>query len=103
MQRPSSAGQWSRPLLSSLQVTSYVLPASVVEAARRLSNGRAVPALDLLSYDARLAPAVQYAFGGVLVCQVRGTRRARRVVTGRGRVGRAGVAAMGGAAARKGC
>ncbi len=44
---------------------------AVLEAAQRLSGGKARPAVELLEYDAKMAPAVHYAFGNVFICQVR--------------------------------
>ncbi|PNH09256.1 Structural maintenance of chromosomes protein 2-1 [Tetrabaena socialis] len=48
---------------------------SVAEAAARLSGGRARPALELLQFDPRVAPAVQYAFANVFICQDAGTAK----------------------------
>lgn len=58
---------------------------AVLEAANRLSGGKARPAVDFLQYDPRVAPAVQYAFGNVFICQVRCAGR----VAGRSRAGAA--------------
>ncbi|GFR44483.1 hypothetical protein Agub_g5746 [Astrephomene gubernaculifera] len=47
----------------------------LVEAAHRLSGGKARPAVDFLQFDPRFAPAVHYAFGNVFICQDGGTAR----------------------------
>ncbi len=41
-------------------------------AARQLSGGKAVPAMELLDYPPEVERAIKYAFGSVLICQVRG-------------------------------
>ncbi|KAK9829006.1 hypothetical protein WJX72_003368 [[Myrmecia] bisecta] len=51
------------------KVSSRAVPASVVNAAQRLSHGKATLALELVGYDAELSAAMQYAFGGAFVCK----------------------------------
>ncbi|GLC36640.1 hypothetical protein PLESTB_000125000 [Pleodorina starrii] len=48
---------------------------AVLEAAQRLSGGKARPAVDFLDFDQRVAPAVHYAFGNVFICQDGGTAK----------------------------
>ncbi|KAG2446681.1 hypothetical protein HYH02_008249 [Chlamydomonas schloesseri] len=48
---------------------------AVLEAANRLSGGKARPAVDFLQFDPRVAPAVHYAFGNVFICQDGGTAK----------------------------
>lgn len=80
---PTSSHQLRRLPTSSLERLLDTLPLSwpqvnyprmspaVLEAAQRLSGGKARPAVELLQYDAKMAPAVHYAFGNVFICQVR--------------------------------
>ncbi|KAK9805921.1 hypothetical protein WJX73_005152 [Symbiochloris irregularis] len=51
------------------KVSSRGLPASVVAAAQRIAPGRATPAQALVEYEPAVGPAVQYCFGGALVCK----------------------------------
>ncbi len=52
------------------QVRYSELKPQQVQAARQLSGGKAVPALELIEYPPELAAAMKYAFGNVFVCQV---------------------------------
>ena len=54
-----------------LQVSGKVPPAAAQSAAKRLSNNKALLALELVGYDSSLQTAMQYVFGGSFVCQVR--------------------------------
>lgn len=54
-----------------LQVQYNQLPGGVVDAATRLSGGKAQPALQLVGSVPEVEAAIKYAFGGTLVCQVR--------------------------------
>lgn len=50
----------------------HELSGAVRAAAERLSGGKAQPALQLVGYPDEVEAAIKYAFGNVLVCQVRG-------------------------------
>ena len=54
-----------------LQVRHSEPSAAVRDAARKLSSGRARPALELVGYEDEVAAAVKYAFGSAFVCQAR--------------------------------
>ncbi|GLI60880.1 hypothetical protein VaNZ11_003100 [Volvox africanus] len=51
------------------------MSSAVLEAAQRLSGGKARPAVDFLEYDQHVAPAVHYAFGNVFICPDGGTAK----------------------------
>ncbi len=52
------------------QIRYSDLPANVVAAAQKLGAGRAAPAIELVGYEADVASAMKYAFGGAFVCEV---------------------------------
>ncbi|KDO29140.1 hypothetical protein SPRG_05383 [Saprolegnia parasitica CBS 223.65] len=61
------------------QITHRTLTAAQVAAAQRIARdkrGKAWPALDLIDYDAAVAPAMAYAFGATFVCDSSATAEA---------------------------
>ena len=63
--------RYSRLTKTLHQVKGRVPSAQVQQAAKTLSNGNAILALELVGYDQNLKAAMQYAFGGSYVCKVR--------------------------------
>eukprot|EP00798_Chlamydomonas_sp_ICE-L_P014593 gene14593-20643_t len=57
------------------KVSYHSLNGSVVEAARKMSAGKACPALELVGYDLEVEAAIKYAFGSTFVCQDSGTAK----------------------------
>ena len=53
-----------------VQVQYYTLSGSVLETARKMSAGKAQPALELVGYEGDVEAAVKYAFGSAFICQV---------------------------------
>ena len=51
------------------RIKASVIPEAKLQRARELAGDRATLALDLVEYDARIAPAVRYALGSVMVCK----------------------------------
>ena len=55
---------------NALQVSGRVPPGSVMNAAQKLSKGRAQLALQLVGFEVQLTAAMQYVFGSAFICQV---------------------------------
>ena len=53
-----------------MQVKPHVAAASVTAAAKRVSNGNAQLALELVGFHQDLAAAMQYVFGNAFICKV---------------------------------
>ena len=57
-----------------MQVSPSLLPRRVLDAAHKLSEGKARPALELVGYEGEVERAIQFAFGNTLICQVKGVQ-----------------------------
>lgn len=53
-----------------VQVKPHVAAAGVTAAAKRVSNGNAQLALELVGFNQDLAAAMQYVFGNAFICKV---------------------------------
>lgn len=54
-----------------MQVQYSTLSGNVVDAAKRMSGGKAQPALQLVGSAPDVDAAIKYAFGNTIVCEVR--------------------------------
>ncbi|KAJ9512107.1 hypothetical protein QJQ45_012740 [Haematococcus lacustris] len=57
------------------KVQYATMPGSVLEAAAKMSQGKARPALELVGYAGNVEAAIKYAFGGAFVCQDAGAAK----------------------------